>query len=263
VRERARAKSASSSVRGTTRLSRRPAIRGSGSPGRPFRARSAAPRTPETERADPRFQSIPARLEAGHPRIGWSPFAQRQNTRQPRFEGRPKVLLERVAANWHRRQPGTGYSDRRRAVVVPVDPAGLRTNVVPIRPGMRIYEVEVTRRPGEAPYLDRYVLGEQPRAGYAGIALYSRENLRRSGDAYRPDAPWQVVAVTVGPGRTAPPMHPATLRRNASGATGGTRGDGDYERALRRSERWWKRHVKIQPELPPQAEVLRIVDVPE
>jgi hypothetical protein len=97
---------------------------------------------------------------------------------------------------------------------------------------------------GEAPYVDRFVVGTPAPARYAAIALYSRANLLESGD--RADkADWQVASLIVSPDRREAPMHPATLERNANAEVGGTKGDGSYARARLRSTGWWSRHAKV------------------
>ena len=90
-----------------------------------------------------------------------------------------------------------------------------------LKSGMR------TRREGEQPYFSQWFSNSDVTtelAQFLHIVLYSRAHLADQGIKLDPGMQWGIVSINAEQVETAVPMHPETMKRNASGIDAGGNG---------------------------------------
>jgi hypothetical protein len=165
--------------------------------------------------------------------IGWSRFARerhRRGTGNSFFTLTEQQVLDRVAANWAKRTPGTGEIGIDRKVLVPVDPQGFFIASVALQDGLPLRAEVVRRQPHEDPYVEIYIdeadaarLGLQPQeAKHCNIVCYSKEALLENDGERTTDDDWEIVSVNASLTEV-DHMPPLTMARNMLEKAGGTK----------------------------------------
>ena len=179
----------------------------------------------------PRYE--PSILSQGIPTIGWSSFAANRHKKGAGFSYftiSPQAVLERIKSNWDKRQPGTGETGIDRKVLVPVEATGFFTSNVALRDGLPLKADVVRRQPGEDPYVEVYISGEdairlgiEPEpAKFCKIVCYSAEALLENNGERTTADDWEIVAVLAS-NNEQDHMEPLTMARNFLEKAGGTK----------------------------------------
>lgn len=150
--------------------------------------------------------------------IAINDFARRRHVASERYshyEGTEAQLLELVQSCLPSRRPGY----RPGVWLVPVPPAGFRSAVACIRPGMWLEARFDARSKDEAPYAKVVVLGEKVAAVGVDIVVYEHDVLGADSST---DAALEVVSINARASDGPEPMSPMAMARNFLGLTGGT-----------------------------------------
>lgn len=166
------------------------------------------------------------------------------------YDGTWEELERLVADNFDDNEPGTGSQDGDVLLVrVPVD--GFHTSIVKVtEENAHLVQTEAhIRQEGEAPYtrrvmtVEKSILGdEMPAASVVKIVVYRADVLAQDNNRSS-DAEWEIVAILAQDEENVP-MHPETMKRNASHATGGTLRKYTKEQ-WDESYAYWSDHVYI------------------
>jgi hypothetical protein len=184
-------------------------------------------------------------------KIGWSNFALKRNTKahHSSFKGNPKKLLDLVRKHWRKRVPGSGRSDTKKVVVVPI----LEKNLHKLFdcPWARVEDAKylsakaVRRQDNEDAYIEVHGRkGKKLPVKYAKVVLYSAEALLENDGERSGDYDWEIVAILAGPWDNEP-MSPLTMARNYLQKTGGTYAPYTAQQ-FAESIYFWSQFVKVK-----------------
>lgn len=201
------------------------------------------------EQAQPTSFPVPLTLSHGQwvrkGEVGVSDFLKavaEKRDENNRYRGTYEDLARLTKAHLAQAEPGTGSQDGD-VLLVPVPPEGFYTNIIEITDENRhlVEEIYEARRDGEAPVAKRIVKGaSHAPAQVVKIVTYRADVLAKDDDRSTQDE-WEIVAILAQPEENVP-MHPTTMERNASNATGGTlRTYTDEQWAEARA--YWDRHA--------------------
>ena len=154
-------------------------------------------------------------------------------------------LEKLVMDNLHKSTPGTG-SVGGDVLLISVPANGFFTNIVKVTPGNAhlVETVFESRREKESEVPIRVIFAQQYEpAAFVNIVIYRADVLAKDNDRSS-EAEWEIVSINAQPYKEVP-MHPETMKRNASNATGGT-----YRKYTKKqwedSEKFWSEHVYLR-----------------
>jgi len=168
-----------------------------------------------------------------------------KSDKNEKWSGTWEELENLVMKNMDNWSPGTGSVDGDvRLVHVPSE--GFYTNIVEINDENKhlvetVWEARVEK---EDPVPIRVIMGDEyAPAHHVDVVLYRADVLAKDDDRSS-IAEWEIVSVNSKPEEFVP-MHPNTMKRNASNSVGGTLREYSKEQ-WEESEKYWDSHVYVR-----------------
>jgi hypothetical protein len=183
-------------------------------------------------------------------KLGWSNFALKRNTKAHHsyFKGSPKKLLDLVRKHWRKRVPGSGRTDTKKVVVVPIAEKDLHKLFgcpwAKVEDASHLRSKVVKRQIHEDAYVETHARGKKLPVKYAKVVLYSAEALLENDGERSGDYDWEIVAILAGPWDNEP-MSPLTMARNYLQKAGGTFAPYTAQQ-FAESIYFWSQYIKVK-----------------